>query len=86
MMGGESKKKEKDRLRKGVTLLVCTPGRLLDHLQNTKSFRVDGLSHFILDEVMTCQWNTTYQLYSLIWFVSPFRTKLQLGFFNVVPD
>ena len=34
--GGENRAKEKARLRKGVTVLVATPGRLLDHLQNTQ--------------------------------------------------
>jgi len=32
IMGGENPKKEKARLRKGVTILVCTPGRFLYHL------------------------------------------------------
>ena len=36
MYGGENRAKEKARLRKGVTVLLATPGRLLDHLQNTK--------------------------------------------------
>ena len=38
MYGGEDRGKEKARLRKGVTVLVATPGRLLDHLQNTQAF------------------------------------------------
>ena len=46
--GGEKPKSEKARLRKGVTLLIGTPGRLLYHLQNTKSFRTDGLRWLIL--------------------------------------
>ncbi len=29
----------------GVTVLVATPGRLLDHLQNTKAFRTGGYEH-----------------------------------------
>jgi ATP-dependent RNA helicase DDX31/DBP7 len=48
--GGDKRQSEKARLRKGVTILVCTPGRLLDHLQNTKSFAVDQLRWMILDE------------------------------------
>ena len=32
IMGGENPKKEKARLRKGITILVCTPGRFLYHL------------------------------------------------------
>ena len=49
-MGGEKKKSEKSRLRKGLTILVATPGRLLDHMKNTKAFRFDKVQHFILDE------------------------------------
>lgn len=48
--GGENRSKEKARLRKGVTLLVATPGRLLDHLENTASFRTDQLRWLVLDE------------------------------------
>jgi ATP-dependent RNA helicase DDX31/DBP7 len=40
--GGEHRGKEKARLRKGVTVVVATPGRLLDHLQNTQAFRTGG--------------------------------------------
>ena len=48
--GGENRAKEKARLRKGVAVLVTTPGRLLDHLQNTESFRIDALKWMVLDE------------------------------------
>lgn len=48
--GGERRKSEKARLRKGVTILVCTPGRLLDHLKTTKCFRRDSMRWLILDE------------------------------------
>ncbi|KAI9498135.1 P-loop containing nucleoside triphosphate hydrolase protein [Zychaea mexicana] len=50
LIGGENKNKEKARLRKGVNVLVSTPGRLLDHLENTKSFDVRQLRWLILDE------------------------------------
>ena|SRR3990167_724509 len=50
LMGGESKKKEKARLRKGIQVLVATPGRLLDHLNNTQSFITNNLKTLILDE------------------------------------
>lgn len=33
VMGGANRKAEADKLQKGVTLLVATPGRLLDHLR-----------------------------------------------------
>ena len=50
VMGGEKKKSEKARLRKGITILVATPGRLLDHLENTKSLHVHNLQWLVLDE------------------------------------
>ncbi|KAI8136883.1 P-loop containing nucleoside triphosphate hydrolase protein, partial [Fennellomyces sp. T-0311] len=50
LIGGENKNKEKARLRKGVNVLVSTPGRLLDHLENTQSFNVRQLRWLILDE------------------------------------
>lgn len=36
VMGGANRRMEAEKLIKGVNLLVSTPGRLLDHLQNTK--------------------------------------------------
>jgi hypothetical protein len=38
VIGGNNRRTEADQLAKGVNLLVATPGRLLDHLQNTKGF------------------------------------------------
>lgn len=48
--GGESRHKEKARLRKGLPVLVTTPGRLLDHLKSTESFSVRGLQAMVMDE------------------------------------
>ena len=48
--GGERAKSEKARLRKGLVVLTCTPGRLLYHLQNTKSFSTTQLKWMVLDE------------------------------------
>ncbi|KAK6131767.1 hypothetical protein DH2020_034463 [Rehmannia glutinosa] len=50
IMGGENRSKEKARLRKGVSILVATPGRLLDHLKNTSSFLHTNLRWIIFDE------------------------------------
>ena len=50
LVGGENKQKEKARLRKGVVFLVATPGRLLDHLRNTESFKAGALRWLVLDE------------------------------------
>lgn len=48
--GGESKKAEKARIRKGVNFLVATPGRLADHIDNTKALSLDTVRWLILDE------------------------------------
>ncbi|XP_064650108.1 probable ATP-dependent RNA helicase DDX31 [Lineus longissimus] len=50
VMGGENRKSEKARLRKGINILVATPGRLLDHLQNTTSINIARLKWLVLDE------------------------------------
>jgi ATP-dependent RNA helicase DDX18/HAS1 len=34
----------------GVNILVATPGRLLDHLQNTKGFVFHNLVALVIDE------------------------------------
>jgi ATP-dependent RNA helicase DDX18/HAS1 len=50
VMGGANRKAEADKLAKGVCLLVATPGRLLDHLQNTRGFVTKNLRALIIDE------------------------------------
>ncbi|KZT54233.1 DEAD-domain-containing protein, partial [Calocera cornea HHB12733] len=50
LTGGSTRTHEKARLRKGVPILVSTPGRLLDHLQTTSSFSCGKLRWLVLDE------------------------------------
>ncbi|DBA04808.1 TPA: hypothetical protein N0F65_004445 [Lagenidium giganteum] len=50
VVGGEKKKAEKARLRKGICILVATPGRLADHLVNTQCFDYSKLQFLVLDE------------------------------------
>ena len=50
IMGGSNRKAEADKLVKGVNVLVATPGRLLDHLQNTKGFMYQRLQILVIDE------------------------------------
>ncbi|RKP19239.1 ATP-dependent RNA helicase HAS1 [Rozella allomycis CSF55] len=50
VMGGADRRGEAEKLTKGVSLLVATPGRLLDHLQNTKGFLFKNLQMLIIDE------------------------------------
>ena len=50
VIGGANRKAEADKLVKGVNLLICTPGRLLDHLHNTRGFQFGNLKCLIMDE------------------------------------
>ena len=50
IMGGTNMKTETLKLSKHVNLLVATPGRLLDHLLNTKTFIFSNLLSLIIDE------------------------------------
>ena len=50
VMGGANRQAEAAKLVKGVNILVATPGRLLDHLQNTGDFLFKNLQCLIIDE------------------------------------
>jgi len=50
IMGGANRKTEAERLKKGVNIVIATPGRLLDHLQNSPGFIVRNLLCFCMDE------------------------------------
>ena len=48
-VGGVSIGPQKKALEAGVDILVATPGRLLDHM-NQRTVRLDGVTHLVLDE------------------------------------
>ncbi|XP_015590062.1 probable ATP-dependent RNA helicase pitchoune [Cephus cinctus] len=50
LMGGASRQTEAQKLAKGINIIVATPGRLLDHLQNTADFLYKNLQSLIIDE------------------------------------
>ncbi|KAH9491547.1 ATP-dependent RNA helicase ddx18 [Bulinus truncatus] len=50
VIGGTNRSDEAKRLAKGINILVATPGRLLDHLQNTKEFLFKNLQCLVIDE------------------------------------
>ncbi|GJQ13880.1 hypothetical protein GpartN1_g5671.t1 [Galdieria partita] len=54
VMGGANRKVEVEKLSKGTTIIVATPGRLLDHLQNTKGFLFKNLQILVIDEADRC--------------------------------
>ncbi len=47
--GGTDIQRERNALRRGATIVVGTPGRLLDHIR-AGALRVDALEHVVLDE------------------------------------
>ncbi|KAI8974939.1 ATP-dependent RNA helicase HAS1 [Pilobolus umbonatus] len=50
VIGGANRRAEGEKLTKGINLLVATPGRLLDHLQNTQGFVYKNLKSLVIDE------------------------------------
>ncbi|KAJ9599460.1 hypothetical protein L9F63_010075, partial [Diploptera punctata] len=50
LMGGACRQTEAQKLSKGINILVATPGRLLDHLQNTPDFLYKNLQCLVIDE------------------------------------
>jgi ATP-dependent RNA helicase DDX18/HAS1 len=51
LMGGANRQIESEKLAKGLNIIICTPGRLLDHLQNTPDFLYKNLQILVIDEV-----------------------------------
>ncbi|XP_029470016.1 probable ATP-dependent RNA helicase DDX31 isoform X2 [Rhinatrema bivittatum] len=50
LMGGEKRKSEKARLRKGINILISTPGRLVDHIRSTKNIYFGRVQCLVVDE------------------------------------
>lgn len=50
IIGGEKRKSEKARIRKGVNILVGTPGRLTDHLLHTECLVTNRVQYLVIDE------------------------------------
>ncbi|KAI9788392.1 MAG: ATP-dependent RNA helicase [Peltula sp. TS41687] len=50
VIGGANRRAEAEKLSKGVNLIIATPGRLLDHLQNTPGFIFKNLKALVIDE------------------------------------
>jgi len=49
VIGGKSLSEEQDALTK-MNIVVCTPGRMLQHLSRTAAFNADNLKMLVLDE------------------------------------
>ena len=50
VIGGANRRAEAEKLQKGVNLIIATPGRLLDHLQNTQGFVYKNIKALVIDE------------------------------------
>ncbi|KAL1221590.1 DEAD-box ATP-dependent RNA helicase 51 [Cardamine amara subsp. amara] len=50
VIGGNNRREEAKHIESGSNLLIATPGRLLDHLQNTKCFIYKHLKCLVIDE------------------------------------
>jgi hypothetical protein len=50
LIGGMKKKSEKDRIRRGLNILIATPGRLCDHLDTTMALDLSKVEYLIFDE------------------------------------
>ena len=49
LIGGKSLAEEQSRVE-NINILICTPGRLLQHMDQTPSFHCDALQLLVLDE------------------------------------
>ena len=50
MFGGSSLASQRRDLDNAPDFIVATPGRLIDHLQNTKNFTLEDVEVLVLDE------------------------------------
>lgn len=50
IMGGSNRSAEVQKLLNGINIIVATPGRLLDHMQNTPGFMYKNLQCLVIDE------------------------------------
>ncbi|XP_044522557.1 ATP-dependent RNA helicase DDX18 [Gracilinanus agilis] len=50
IMGGSNRSAEAQKLANGINIIVATPGRLLDHMQNTPGFMFKNLQCLVIDE------------------------------------
>uniref|UniRef100_H2YP16 ATP-dependent RNA helicase n=1 Tax=Ciona savignyi TaxID=51511 RepID=H2YP16_CIOSA len=50
IVGGQKRKSEKARLRKGSNIIISTPGRFIDHIENTHCLSLAGVKWIVFDE------------------------------------
>jgi len=50
ILGGMNKAEQIRRLAQKPHIIIGTPGRIVDHLVNTKGFRLHNVKHIVFDE------------------------------------
>lgn len=50
VVGGLSNQKQETQLREKPDIVIGTPGRIIDHLLNARSFGLDDIEILVLDE------------------------------------
>lgn len=50
LIGGESVKSEKEKIRKGINIVIGTPGKILYHMKNTKNLQMQGVELIVYEE------------------------------------
>ena len=52
--GKKDLRSQEAELRNRPDVIICTPGRIIDHLRNSKSIAIDNLDVLVLDEADRC--------------------------------
>lgn len=63
IVGGLDMVSQQIALGKKPHVIVATPGRILDHLENTKGFSLRNLKYLVMDEVSLWNVHTLVQSY-----------------------
>ncbi len=50
LIGGECVKSEKEKIRKGINVVIGTPGKILYHMKNTKGLQMTGIESVVYEE------------------------------------
>ncbi len=50
MIGGEDVKSEKEKIRKGINVVIGTPGKILYHMKNTRGLYMGGVESIVYEE------------------------------------
>lgn len=85
--GPENKKQQESRLRGGVSILIGTPGRVLDFLHAEKVLSLSQIEILVLDEADTMlEMGFAPQLNEIVKYLSPKRNRQTMMFSATFPE